>query len=1072
MRNITNTSENVNNRNITNSINTNTLLATLPLELNNNGLDDVISIKGLSALGTSNQFLRMKSDASGLEFITLTFVDLNSTQTLTNKTLSTGCNFTGNRIAKANLDDTLIDTTTGQTVQNKTLKGCSLNYNSGTNTLIGSINTNTYTDGTLNINSATNQAIIRIANDSNHSIYLRKNLANVDNTMAFYSFKNIEYYTGNGSNLNQANYIKRLAISNTEIISNLEFVSNDIKTRNIYLRENTASNGDNYINIKAPANLDTNFTLNVKAESGTIALTTDIPEGMTVYSPLRFVNNVLSLSELSNFGSANQILQVNSNGNGLIYADLPTMATISANSPVIFSNNVISLGGLTSFGSNGQVIKVNSNGNGFIYSDFNNLSSNDVIQFIQNANNVSTYAGSGLDTDPTTLGNGSGSNPRNTNINGKDIILNSSTTNTKLQIGGADKVILTTSLLLSKTKLLVSSTKTAIDSSSMFEVSSSGLSKLLINSEGSSGDCELSFKLLNGSTTHSGHIYYRNADRHLDIESFEQINFSYTSGGNQLQKYQFSLSTLTLDPTTTMNLKINNSTKLALTSTLSTLSGDTVRLSNGSGNTRLEIQNALTYSVNPLLISSSSTSLESNAQFQVDSSGAVKAILKTSSNSNDIELAFKNGNQQGQIKMIGSNNGLEFQEFSKYTFKTSSNDRFIINGTNISRSNLLISDNSTALESNYKFQVDSSDNTKMLIKTTATDKSPELVLKNGTLEGSLKLNVFNSLEIGGFSGITLNNPVTIIYNNANSFVRLMSATSSSKIGLNFFQDTSQGKLYMDFSNGNLVYESNNGSNQRLEIQGNNPELVDSNDNILVGKNGNGVLLGNSSMNTFIRSSSYIQIEENIDMTYNKIRLRGQGDDNHYIAWTNDDSIDGPKLLGFEGVGAFTRYGLAYRAKNDGTTPKLCAPNGMSCNSDDRIKFNETPVINAIDTINKLRPVYYNKASELDYIGITSTLPTEYGFIAQDTYNNVPELRQSVIFNKTLPRNFVDENLNGDCVEDIYNQTTDSDGKVNTYRDICGFNYDNLHAINVKAIQELYKLLQDLQNEIIELKSNK
>ena len=78
MRNITNTSENVNNRNITNSINTNTLLATLPLELNNNGLDDVISIKGLSALGTGNQFLRMNNAGTGLEFITLNLVDLNS----------------------------------------------------------------------------------------------------------------------------------------------------------------------------------------------------------------------------------------------------------------------------------------------------------------------------------------------------------------------------------------------------------------------------------------------------------------------------------------------------------------------------------------------------------------------------------------------------------------------------------------------------------------------------------------------------------------------------------------------------------------------------------------------------------------------------------------------------------------------------------------------------------------------------------------------------------------------------------------------------------------------------------
>ena len=55
-RNITNTFENVNNRNITNSILTNSLKATLPLELTDDGTDNIISIKGLSALGTGNQF--------------------------------------------------------------------------------------------------------------------------------------------------------------------------------------------------------------------------------------------------------------------------------------------------------------------------------------------------------------------------------------------------------------------------------------------------------------------------------------------------------------------------------------------------------------------------------------------------------------------------------------------------------------------------------------------------------------------------------------------------------------------------------------------------------------------------------------------------------------------------------------------------------------------------------------------------------------------------------------------------------------------------------------------------------
>ena len=211
-RNLTNTSENISNRNISNSINSNTLKATLPLELTFDGLDNNISLKGLSALGTSNQYLRMNSSGSGLEFITLNFVDLNSTETLTNKTLATGCSYTGNRIDKTYLDATLVDTTSTQTVSNKALTNSSLNYNAGMNTQIGTNTTNSYIYGILNLDSGNNRAIIRLNNDFNHSIYLRKNLANVDNRIAFYEFGEFEFYTGNGSNINQAQNLVTLDI--------------------------------------------------------------------------------------------------------------------------------------------------------------------------------------------------------------------------------------------------------------------------------------------------------------------------------------------------------------------------------------------------------------------------------------------------------------------------------------------------------------------------------------------------------------------------------------------------------------------------------------------------------------------------------------------------------------------------------------------------------------------------------------------------------------------------------------------------------------------------------------------
>ena len=974
MRNLTNTFENVNNRNITNSINTNTLLATLPLELNNNGLDDVISLKGLSNIGSASQYLRMNNAGTGLEFITLNLVDLNSTQTLTNKTFSTACEYTGERISKAHLDTTLVDTSTSQTLTNKTLQNCSLNHNSNQTTNIGSNSSQTNINGFLNLNSGNDRAVISYNADDNHSIFLRKDISGVDNRISFYEWDAIKFYTGARSTNASAmplrfsiNEVGCEASGNLSVVG--EITGNTVSVKELFLYEQ-ADNGSNYINIKPPADMSSNFTVNVKAESGTLALITD----------------------------------------------LPTVPTITATTPMNITNNVISLGGLTNFGSSGQVIT--STGSGFTYSTPSSLTNSDVLFLVRTqAEDISTFAGSALSGFPPT---DIGSTTRNVNITSDLLFCNFVGATMTISNNSAEKFIIASSQSTLKNQLLVSNgSKSSITTDAICEFSKSGLVKVLLNSEATGGDCELAFQTINNSTTYSGRLYYRNNDRGLDLTGFSEYNFEV-----------------------------------------------------GSTN-KFIINSGINISKNVLLVSNSATSRDdNNTNFEVNNgSGFTKMLLKTTATNQEVELAMKNGNSQGNIKMLSSDNSLEFNSFSGYIFKDSSELFIIKNSANISKKNLLISDNSTGLESNYKFQMDSSDNTKMLIKTTATNKSAEIVLKNGTLEGSLSLNVFNSLEISGFTGITLNNRVIINYNNADSFLKLMSATGNAKIGFNFFQDTTEGKLYMDFSNGNLVFETNNGSNQRIQILGSQPELVDSSNNVLVGKDGNGVQLGNSSMNTFVNTSSYFEIRGDIDMLKNKIRVKDQGDNNHYIAWTNDDSIDGPKVVGYLGVGAFTRYGLAYRAKNDGTTPKLCAPNGMSCNSDDRIKFNEVPVINAIDTIKKLKPVYYNKSSELDFSGNTTTLPTEYGFIAQDTYNNVPELRQSVIFNKTLPRNFVNEDLNGDCVEDIYNETTNSDGITNTYRDICGFNYDNLHAINVKAIQELLLEIQLLKNRISQLESS-
>ena len=951
-RNITNTFENVNNRTITNSILTNSLQATLPLELTDDGTDNIISIKGLTALGTSNQFLRMKSDASGLEFITLTFVDLDSTQT----------------------------------VNNKTFKNCSLNHNSNQTTNIGSNSSQTNINGFLNLNSGNDRAVISYNADDNHSIFLRKDISGVDNRISFYEWDAIKFYTGARST-NASAMPLRFSINEVgcEASGNLtvvgEITGNTVSVKELFLYEQ-ADNGSNYINIKPPADMSSNFTVNVKAESGTLALITD----------------------------------------------LPTVPTITATAPMAISNNVISIGGLTNFGSSGQVLT--STGSGFSYTTLNNLTNSDVLLLVQNADDFSTYAGNAFGVnDSTRIGDTSTSaNSRNTIISGRDITLNSTNTNTKLQIAGNDIMILSDSILHSKTKLLLSSSNTSLDAIS--------------------ADFEL--------------------HKNLSSDTIFLIHNSYTSN-NAVAKLLFK---------SVSNLCAFEFTKTSEKFTTSGMKIFDFKIWNGSSNnTKLLLNDSINISKNVLLVSSSATTRDdSNTNFEVNNGSAfTKMLLKTTATNQDVELAFKNGNSQGNLKMLNGDNSLEFNSFSGYTFKTSSNDRFIINTTNISRSGLLVSGNSTGLETNANFQVDSSGATKAIIKTSSTSNDIELAFKNGNTQGQIKmLGSTNSLDFGGFSAYTFGSYTKINYNDANSFLALASNVSNAKIGIQFYQSSTSGKLYLDFSNGNLVFESSNTSNQRIEIQGSNPSVVDSNDKNLIGKDGNGVLCGNTTMNLQLKTSSYIEASGAIDMTRNPIRFRDQGDDNHRIVYERIDSVfgDGLRINGYTGLLFSTQqHGTHFVCFEDSGNSRCGGPFAYVITSDDRLKFNETPLTNCLETIKKLNPVSYRKTTEIGEPD-NPNLPIEYGLVAQEVYNNVPELRHAVIFDKTLPRNFVDGNLDGDCVEDIYKKATGSDGITTIEPHICSVSYQDINVVSIKAIQELYKLVQDLQNEIIELKSNK
>ena len=110
-------------------------------------------------------------------------------------------------------------------------------------------------------------------------------------------------------------------------------------------------------------------------------------------------------------------------------------------------------------------------------------------------------------------------------------------------------------------------------------------------------------------------------------------------------------------------------------------------------------------------------------------------------------------------------------------------------------------------------------------------------------------------------------------------------------------------------------------------------------------------------------------------------------------------------------------------------------------SDSRYKYNKMPIENALETINKLTILQYDKTNtfkEADYMGDISDSRREIGLIAQDVERlNDPLLSQCV----ELPKS----------TEDPYK-----------------INYSNIFFIKIKAIQELYLSVKAHKNKRLEL----
>jgi hypothetical protein len=165
-------------------------------------------------------------------------------------------------------------------------------------------------------------------------------------------------------------------------------------------------------------------------------------------------------------------------------------------------------------------------------------------------------------------------------------------------------------------------------------------------------------------------------------------------------------------------------------------------------------------------------------------------------------------------------------------------------------------------------------------------------------------------------------------------------------------------------------------------------------------------------------------------------------------------------------------------------------------SDARLKKNLKPIENATDTLKKLNPLLYDKKvnEEDDLWG--NEYEKDSGFIAQDVYNEIPELR-FIVKNvaEDIPENFDSSgNLIRDCIGwDIVEDepatcvpAEDASGNPNpnageplteaTYKKVknpnkkLAINYEELTAYLVKGFQEQQTEIENLKNIINQLTS--
>ena len=118
-------------------------------------------------------------------------------------------------------------------------------------------------------------------------------------------------------------------------------------------------------------------------------------------------------------------------------------------------------------------------------------------------------------------------------------------------------------------------------------------------------------------------------------------------------------------------------------------------------------------------------------------------------------------------------------------------------------------------------------------------------------------------------------------------------------------------------------------------------------------------------------------------------------------------------------------------------------NNTGTTSDDRLKWDETPITNGLNVINQLQPQVYWKGKQLNVEPTQTERRRESGFIAQEV-EQIPELAHTV------------------------SQSEDEERSGDTYY----LDYTQIMAFQVAAIKELHKIVQEQNERLLALESSK